>query len=489
MKNTFARISLFSVIISMILATMIKPVNAAPIVQRVNGSIHEDASSRPVLVVNTYAVTEGRVAAGEEFVLAVEIKNKGDKEAHKVIVTYDAGTNFYIQGSGGTDYVENIDDGDKFTSKQRFKGALDLAWTDIAPILVNVAYSDSDGNAYTAAFTVNLNSAGGGAYYGTPTPVAAKPQIVVTGYKTDVDILQPGTAFDLSLDIRNMGEADANAVTMVLGGGATSTGTDNGTPTAGGVSGSSGDLTVFAPLNSSNIVYLGDVKKDGVATINQKLIVNVTAAPGVYTLKISFVYTDSKGNNVVDDQVITLLVYSLPQVDVNFYRDAGEFMVGNMGVLPLQVTNLGKKTSVLGNMTVTADGADVTNNVSLVGSLDPGGYYTLDTNIIPMNEGPLDIKVVINYTDDFNQARTVEKTVTINVVAAPVMPTPEVVLGPDGNPIIDVPVDSAPETFWQKIGRFFKGLFGLDSSSPSNNGGGSDVPTEDTAPVISGGKG
>ncbi|MPN38824.1 hypothetical protein SDC9_186349 [bioreactor metagenome] len=140
-------------------------------------------------------------------------------------------------------------------------------------------------------------------------------------------------------------------------------------------------------------------------------------------------------------------------------------------------------------MTVTADGADVTNNVSLVGSLDPGGYYTLDTNIIPMNEGPLDIKVVINYTDDFNQARTVEKTVTINVVAAPVMPTPEVVLGPDGNPIIDVPVDSAPETFWQKIGRFFKGLFGLDSSSPSNNGGGSDVPTEDTAPVISGGKG
>ncbi len=485
MKNMSIRISLSFVILAMILAAFIKPVSAAPVVQAVNGSTHQDASSRPVLVVNAYSVTEGRVAAGEEFVLAVELKNKGDKEAHKVIVTYDAGTNFYLKGSGGTDYVENIDDGDKFTSKQRFTGALDLAWTDIAPIIVNVSYTDSDGNPYTATFTLNLNSQGGAVTYGTPTPVAAKPQIVVTGYKTDVDILQPGTAFDLALDIRNMGAADATAVTMVLGGGVTS-GNDSGTPTAGGVSGSGGDLTVFAPLNSSNIVYLGDVKKDGVATINLKLIVNVTTQPGVYTLKISFVYTDPKGNSVVDDQVITLLVYSLPQVDVNFYRDPGEFMVGNMAVLPLQVTNLGKKSSVLGNMTVTADGADITNNVSLVGSLDPGGYYTLDANIIPMNEGPLDVKVVINYTDDFNQPRTVEQKITINVIAAPEIPTPE--LGPDGQPIVDVPVDVAPETFWQKIGRFFKGLFGLDSSNPTNNGGGSDIPT-DSGPVISGGKG
>jgi hypothetical protein len=266
-----------------------------------------------------------------------------------VIISYDAGTSFYLQGSGGTDYIENIDDGGKFTSKQRFLGALELAWTDIAPVKVDVSYTDDAGTAYSASFILNLNSAGGETSYATATPATVnKPQMVVTGYKTDVDILQPGTTFDLALNVRNMGSADANAVTMVLGGGATSSGSDNGTPQPGGVSGSSGDLTVFAPLNSSNLVYLGDIKKDAVTTINQKLIVNVTAQPGVYTLKISFVYNDAKGNNVVDDQVITLLVYSLPQVDVNFYRDAGEFSVGTMGVLPLQVTNLGKKSSVLG---------------------------------------------------------------------------------------------------------------------------------------------
>lgn len=449
-------------------------------------------SGRPILLVNAYYINAGKAAAGSTMELAVEFYNSGSAVANNVVVSFDGGTSFYLNGTGGVTSVQNIDPGHKFTAKQQFSGAAELAWLDIATIKVDVSYTDSLGTPYTGSFNLTLNSSGGGSYsYATATPAASfKPQIVVTSYKTDVDILQPGTTFDLALDVRNLGTADATAVTMVLGGGATSGGSDNGTPQAGGVSGSGGDLSVFAPLNSSNLVYLGDIKKDAVVSLNQKLIVNVTAQPGVYTLKISFVYTDAKGNNVVDDQVITLLVYSLPQVDVNFYRDAGDFMVGNMGILPLQVTNLGKKTSVLGNMTVTADGADVTNNVSLVGALDPGGYYTLDTNIIPMNEGPLDVKVTINYTDDFNQPRTVEKTISINVIAAPEITSPDMTLGPDGKPIMDFPTETAPETFWQKVGRFFKGLFGLDSSPSNNNGSGAtEPPVDNSAPIITGGKG
>jgi len=137
---------------------------------------------------------------------------------------------------------------------------------------------------------------------------------------------------------------------------------------------------------------------------------------------------------------------------------------------------------VLGNMKVTAEGADVTNNVSLVGSLDPGGYYTLDANITPMNEGPMDVVVTINYTDDFNQSRTVEQKISINVQAAPAMPAEGETLGPDGKPVINVPVETAPETIWQKIGRFFKGLFGLGSGKS----GGATSPTEEVP--ASGGK-
>lgn len=472
---------IFAITISAWLISAVKPVNAAlgtqasTLSDSVGKFVALSDTNRPVLVVNAYAVDTGRVAAGEQFELAVELLNKGSAQAYNVIISYDGGTSLYLQGSGGTDFIQNIANGDKFTSKQNFLGALELAWTDIATVKVGVSYSDSVGTAYSDSFTINLNSAGGGVVYATATPATAnKPQLVVTNYKTDVDLLQPGTSFGLSLDVRNMGNSDANAVTMVLGGGVTPSGSGSGTPQPGGVSGSGGDLTVFAPLNSSNLVYIGNLKKDATTSLSQKLIVNVTAQPGVYTLKISFVYTDEKGNQVVDDQVITLLVYSLPQVDVNFYRDPGVFTAGTMNVLPIQVTNLGKKASVLGNMKVTAEGAEVTNNVSLVGSLDPGGYYTLDANIFPANEGSLDVVVIINYTDDFNQPRTVEKKIKIDVVAASVMPAGGVTLGPDGKPVTTMPVETAPETFWQKIGRFFKGLFGLDSSQPK----GESTPTE-----------
>ncbi|MGD0709054.1 MAG: NEW3 domain-containing protein [Anaerolineaceae bacterium] len=448
---------------------------------------------RPMLVVNSYYLNSGAVAAGEEFVLAVVLQNNGTGRAYNVVVAFDGGTNFYPQGTGGVSTTQGIDGGGKFTATQTFLGADELAWTSVGTVTAKVTYSDATGTSYTDSFSLTLTTSisSGSTYYATSTPTPGNhAQLVVSSYKTDVDLLQPGTAFGLNLVVNNLGSSDALGVTMVLGGGASSSASTSGTPQVGGVSGSSGELTNFAPLNSSNLVYIGNLKKGASATLTQKLIVNTTTQPGVYTLKISFVYTNTKGNQIVDDQVITLLVYSLPQLDINFYRDPGVFTAQTTNVLPLQVTNLGKKSTVLGNMKVTADGAEITNNVSLVGALDPGGYYTLDANMIPDQDGPMDIDVVINYTDDFNQPRTVEQKIHIDVQPAMEI-TP---VGPEGTSGGAIGtgqiIVGQQETFWQKVGRFFKGLLGLGSSTPATS-----VPTESTPVEInplspmSGGKG
>ena len=264
---------------------------------------------------------------------------------------------------------------------------------------------------------------------------------------------------------------------MVLGGGA-STVNDQGTPQPS-TSGSGADLTNFAPLGSSNIIVVGDIATGSSTTIKQKLVVNVSTVPGAYTLKTSFVYTDVNGVKYVDDQVITLLVYSLPQVEINFYRDPGVLMAGTTNILPLQVTNLGKKTCVLGNMKVTSPEAEITNNVSLVGALDPGGYYTLDAEVIPSQEGMINIEVTINYTDDFNQPREIKQSIPVGVM-------PEIVITPDPMLESGMPPESAPETFWSKVGRFFKGLLGLDSAvpQPAVMPGIDEIPTEKEMPVI-----
>ncbi|MFN7037798.1 MAG: COG1361 S-layer family protein, partial [Bellilinea sp.] len=328
----------------------------------------------------------------------------------------------------------------------------------VATLTVNLSYTNLDGSAtYTEALTITLNlkkpSAGGPARPTATPTLISRPQLVVTAYQTDVDPLQPGAIFELKLDIRNLGTANARSVTMVLGGGASVN--EQGTPVPGG-----SELSTFAPLGASNLIFLGDVPVGSTISATQKLIVNVTANPGAYPFKLSFIYDDEKGARQVNDQVITLLIYQLPQVEVGFYRDPGIFYTNQMSMLPLQVTNLGRKTAVLGNLRVTSPNADITNNVTLVGSLEPGGYFTLDANILPFQPGPLDIEININYTDDFNQPRTITQTLTVEVME---MPTPE--FPTDGFPT--EPPPPVEETFWQKVLRFLRGLIGLDSAEPT----------------------
>lgn len=449
-----------------------------------------EPTGRPVVVVNGYD-TGGSVRGGQEFTLKLQFVNSGQLEADNILINFDS-TAFLPKGTGGVKAIAVMGPGSDQTITQNFVVGSDLTWSSVGSLTGTYTYEDKLGKAYAGNFslTISITSPVSSGSYATATPnIPKRPQLVVSNYTADVDPLQPGTIFTLKLDVRNLGLADASSVTMVLGGGVTTS--DTGTPGPGGVSGSSGELTNFAPLGSSNVVYMGNLAKDAVVSIPVKLIVNVSTVPGAYTLKLSFVYNDAKGNRLVDDQVITLLVYALPQVEISYYRDPGLFNAGMMTVLPLQVTNLGKKSYVLGNMKVTAENADVTNNVALVGALDPGGYFTLDTNFMPYNEGPLELKISINYTDDFNMPRFVEQILQIDVQPAMDFgPTPtdgSITPGNDGLNPTDGGI-AAPETTWQKIWRVIKGFLGLDSSQPQSGSTETEVPT-DSKPIIMGPKG
>jgi hypothetical protein len=292
-------------------------------------------------------------------------------------------------------------------------------------------------------------------------------QLVITSYRADVDPLQPGETFSLGMTVENRGNAGAQRVTMIVGGGTSSGSNNNGTPEpgGGGVSGGGGEFTNFAPVGASNVQTLGDIPAGGAVQASQNLIVNVSTNPGAYPMKVTFSYLNPKGEVVNDEQVITLLVYSLPNVDISFYRPPDPFFVGQPGALPIQVVNLGKRLSVLGTMKVETANGTIENGTSLVGSLDAGGYFTLDALIIPEQSGTISLDITIDYTDDFNQPRTITRKLEIEVMEGePVMePGME---GGEGGEVVPMPVE---ETALQKVWRFLLGLFGLDSAPPSNN--------------------
>ena len=227
---------------------------------------------------------------------------------------------------------------------------------------------------------------------------------------------RPGNQFTLSVDATNKGNATALQVSMIIGGGSSSPGGGAGTPEAGGVSGGGADTGTFAPVGSSNVQFLGDVTAGSSLQASADLIVNTSTNPGAYPLKISFTYLDNKGTVYTDDQVVTLLVFSVPQIDVNFYRPPDPLFVGQMGILPMQVVNIGRKAVVLGTMKITSPMADLTNNEALVGPLDVGGYYPLDVNAIPLQAGTVELLITINYTDDFSQPGVITDTLTVEAL-------------------------------------------------------------------------
>jgi hypothetical protein len=423
--------------------------------------------TRPQLVINSYKANVSTVQTGKEFKINIGFDNAGNAAAFNAQAAFTSADLVPTKNGGVVALGSIAAGGDKDTS-QTFLAADSIFGKTIVIVDVALTYYDASGTSYSDKFTLSIPAGGGtgGVVYPTATPTGVESgQLVIPSYGTTIDPLQPGSQFTLTLTVQNVGNDLAQRVTMIIGGG--SSGTSGGTPQPGGVSGGSGEFTNFAPVGTSNVQSLGDIQAGRMIQVTQELIVNVSTNPGAYPMKVTFSYLNDKGEVINDEQVITLLVYRLPYVDVSFYRPPDPFFAGQPGALPIQVVNLGKSTAVLGNMTITSANGMIENGTTLIGSLDAGGYFTLDSTLFPDIAGPVELNVVIEYTDDFNQSRTIEKTIEVNVEEGFIEPTPDPStegMGGEG----EVFVPPSDETFLQKTWRFILGLLGLDSAPPAS---------------------
>ena len=432
---------------------------------------------RPQISVQNYRTKPENVQYGQNFTLIVKLRNQGEAQAFNVQATFTS-SDFVPLKNGGVNIVGDLIAGNSMDIDQPMTVANYVY--GIVSVAMNLSYSDSNGAVYSEQFTLNIRASGGGVSVATSTPTGVKSsQLVITSYAASIDPLQPGEQFNLAMTVQNAGNARAQRITMIVGGG--SSGTSSLTPQPGGVSGGGGEFTNFAPVGASNVQTLGDLGAGEAVQAKQDLIVNVSTNPGAYPMKVTFSYLNDKGEVINDEQVITLLVYSLPNVDVSFYRPPDPFFVGQPGALPIQVVNLGKRLSVLGTLKITSESGTIENGASLVGSLDAGGYFTLDAMIIPEQSGKMNLDITIDYTDDFNQSRTITRHLEIEVMEGMIEPTPDPSLGGggggEGGP---VPTE---ESTLQKVWRFVLGLFGLDSAPPSDSNPGISPGIEEPGPM------
>ncbi|MBI5945110.1 MAG: hypothetical protein HY864_12130 [Chloroflexi bacterium] len=459
----------------------------APVVVPPTATSTPPPFSRPQMRVSSSGASDKQISSNKSFKYTVNFNNAGSSTAFNVQAVFTSPDLIPLE-TGGVAVLGNVLPGGGVGVDQRFISQGSLAGKTFVTIDVTLTYYDDKGAAYSDKFTltapVKAESTSGGVAYPTATPTGVNTaQLVITSYASTVDPLQPGDQFQLGMTVQNMGNTTAKRVTMIVGGG--SSGSGGGTPQAGGTSGGSGEFTNFAPVGTSNIQSLGDLDAGGALQVTQNLIVNVSTTPGAYPMKISFSYVNKNGEVVNDDQVITLLVYSLPNLDISFYRPPDPFFAGQPGALPIQVVNLGKRTSVLGSMTIEATGGTLDPSSTLVGSLDPGGYFTFDSTVFPDAAGPLELAITIDYTDDFNQPRIVTKTLELTIEEVFIDPSLDPSMGGGGGEII-----VEEESFFHKVWRFILGVLGLDSAAPDSGGGISEpIPEEQVIPIPAGGGG
>ena len=436
---------------------------------------------RPLLVVHSYGTSSAAITPGENLAFEMTFHNAGQALATNIIATFANG-DFTPRETGGVRAIDPLWPGHQHRFFQPLAASRDLSGQSIATLEVNVTYTDPYGTAYSEKFSLTFPvvrpAVSGPGATATPTPTATptatpaprlRAQLLITDYGADLTPLQPGNQFNLRLTVQNQGSQRAKDVTMILGGGSLTGGNPGGTPDpGGGLSGGGGDFGNFAPVGSSNVLAMGSMAVGATITAEKALIVNASAKSGAYPVKITFVYSDDEGHAYADDQVITLLVYQLPKVDLAFYAEPPPFFAGEMAPLPLQVTNIGRSMVTLGNFRVTAVDSQLMNNSIFVGSLEAGGYFPLDAMIMPQQPGPLELIVSIDYTDDFNQSQTISQTITIEVMES-FMPEPGE--GEWEEPGGFEPFPAPAESFTQKLWRFIKGLLGLSSGPATPPGG------------------
>jgi len=427
---------------------------------------------RPLMTVARYSTTPGTVSQGKAFTVTVIVKNVGDDTAFNIAMTVPSG-DFIPSGNAGTLIFPKLKPGES----AQFDQAL-IVKTGIGGGLksleLKLAYNDRNGGNYSEAAPIGVSVAGGGA---APTPAPKTPQLVVSSYQTDPAILSPGTVFTLFLDINNVGSAEATRLSAVLGGAATSTTSDGTGGTPGGVSGGSGDFATFGPIGSSNVKFIPTAATTETVKIEQRLIVNSTAKSGAYTVKVSLVYDDPKGQRRTDDQVITLLVIQPPALEIGYYRPIDPAFVGQPWPMPVQVANIGRATTQLGKMEVIAPpGVDVQNGSVFVGPLEPGGQFPIDALVTPLEPGRLTLTVNMHYIDDFNEPKVISATLDVEVM--PPFEPPPIDPNQPGGP--GVPPPQTEESFFDMLVRAFLGLIGLDSGRPTPEAGG---PIEGGAPI------
>ncbi|SHH71254.1 hypothetical protein [Clostridium grantii] len=251
---------------------------------------------------------------------------------------------------------------------------------------------------------------------------ATQTKLLVEKISTIPTELHPGEKFSLEFALKNNGDRDLENVFITLK-------NIEGKETLEG----------FSPVESTNELFIGTIKKGESLTKSINLITSPNLTVGTYNLVVTVSFKEKDRSAVYDEnKTIGLLIENKANLIISNLNLPNNDSSDDSNV---EFVNSGK--SLLSNVMIklSTNGEESTQ---FYGDLDVGEQDTMDLEI-PLNVDVNGI-VEISFTDEMNREGKVSKAFKIDL--------------PDES-IEENSKTEEKKGFFSKIGSFFKAIFGL----------------------------
>ena len=286
----------------------------------------------------------------------------------------------------------------------------DKAKTGTYPLTFNVQYY-RNGKVSQTEITTYINIIGApGAGELTPSDANSKddkvstPRIIVTGFKTDPEVVYAGDTFKLTISVQNTSSVTAvSNIQFDLK--AASEGNNNETT-----------YEAFLPTSGSATIFVPAIPAGSTTNISIEMTARSDLMQKPYVITLNASYEDSDRNPYTMSSNISIPVKQEARIDSGEVEILPDMIdVGNQANVMFPVYNKGKTT--LYNVQVDFIADSIEGGSTFLGKLEPGATGNVDamiTGIAPtMDEGIIIAR--ISYEDEAGNVSYIDKEITLFV--------------------------------------------------------------------------
>ena len=245
-------------------------------------------------------------------------------------------------------------------------------------------------------------SAGGG---GTSNP--SVPRVIVTGFRTEPEVVNAGNNFKLIVQVKNT-SSSTGVSNMLFDFQAPSAGTE-----------AAAEAPAFLPASGASSIYLDAIPAGGTREIAIDLNARADLVQKPYSISLSMKYEDANAAQFEGSSSLAIPVQQAARFEFSEIEVApGSIEVGEEANITCSLYNTGR--TKLYNVKVKFSGDGISAKEVFVGNVDSGATGMIDGMILGEQErmGGSPCKMIVTYEDETGKESMKEETFELEVVPA-----------------------------------------------------------------------